>query len=66
MKICSQKYEYLVVQKLVQILFLLALSAGAIEYTDCISAEVNPPSLYKCPRYDTKQSDGEALVLGLL
>ena len=33
----------------------LALSAGAVEYTDSISAEY--------PGYDTKQSDGEALVM---
>ena len=30
---------------------VLAQSAGAVEYTDCTSNE--------CPRYDTKQSDGE-------
>ena len=36
-----------------------ALSAGVVEYTNCIS-----PS-NKCPGYDTKPSDGEALVLGL-
>ena len=29
----------------------MALSAGAVEYTDYISAE--------CPGYDMKQSDGE-------
>ena len=34
----------------------LAPSAGAAEYTDCISAN-------KCPGYDIKQSDGEAPVL---
>ena len=31
------------------------MSAGAVEFTDSISAE--------CPRYDTKQSDGEATVM---
>ena len=33
----------------------IAQLAGAVEYTDCNSAE--------CPRYDTKQSDGEVLVM---
>ena len=36
-----------------------ALSTGAIEYTDCISAEGNAN---ECHGYDTKQSDGEAPV----
>ena len=37
-------------------------SAGAAEYTDCISAEgKNSPN--KCPGYDTKQSDGEVPVI---
>ena len=35
-----------------------AQSAGAVEYTDCTSAEgKTPPN--GCPGYDTKQSDGE-------
>ena len=39
-----------------------AQSAGAVEYIDCISAEVsNFPN--KCPEFSTKQSDGEALVM---
>ena len=36
--------------------------AGAIEYTNCFSAEwYNHPSppRHECPGYDTKQSDGE-------
>ena len=33
----------------------VAQSAGAAEYTDCISNE--------CPGYDTKQSHGEAPVI---
>ena len=41
---------------------LLALSAGAAEYMDCISAkEYDSPN--KCPGYDTKQSDGETSVM---
>ncbi len=40
----------------------LAQSVGAVEYTDCISAE-EQNSLNECPRYDTKQSDGEATVM---
>ena len=36
----------------------IAQSAGAVEYTDCTSAEgLDPPN--ECPGYDTKQSDGE-------
>ena len=46
---------------------LLAQSSGAVEYTDCISAEGKdplPPN--ECPVYDTKQSDGEVpVMLGL-
>ena len=34
----------------------LVQSAGAVEYTDCTSADP-PPN--ECPGYDTKQSDGE-------
>ena len=37
---------------------IFAQSAGAIEYTDCTSAEVKTPP-NECPGYDTKQSDGE-------
>ncbi len=38
----------------------IAQSAGAVEYTDCTSAEgQDPPN--ECPGYDTKQSDGGAL-----
>ena len=41
----------------------LAQLAGAVVYTGCISIE-RYDSLNECPRYDTKQSDGEApLVL---
>ena len=39
----------------------LAWSAGAVEYTDCISAEGQDPPRSKCPGYDIKPSDGEAL-----
>ena len=36
----------------------VAQSAGAVEYTDCFSAEgQEPPN--ECPGYDTKQFDGE-------
>ena len=35
---------------------MIAQSAGAVEYTDCTSAE-HPR--HDCLRYDTKQSDGE-------
>ena len=40
----------------------MAQSAGAVEYTDCISAE-GLNSTNECPRYDTKQFDGEASVI---
>ena len=37
-------------------------STGAVEYGNCISAE-GLYSCNKCPRYDIKQSDGEAPVM---
>ena len=37
-------------------------SAGAVEYTNYISAE-EYDSLYKCSGFDTKQSDNEAPVI---
>ena len=37
----------------------IAQSAGAVEYTDCTSAEGQDPPHNECPGYDTKQSDGE-------
>ena len=40
----------------------MAQSAGAVEYTDWISAERQDFSNV-CPRYDTKQSDGKATVM---
>ena len=39
-------------------LISIALSAGAVEYTDCFSAEGKAPP-NECPGYDIKQSDGE-------
>ena len=39
----------------------LVQSAGAIEYTDCTSAVGYPPNEY--PGYDTKQYDGEVLLM---
>ena len=42
----------------------MAQSAGAAEYTDCISAEewnLSHPNEY--PGYDTRQSDGEVSVM---
>ena len=42
--------------------YWLAQLAGAVEYTDCISAE-GKDSPNKCPVYDTKPVDGEAPVL---
>ena len=40
----------------------MAQSGGAVEYTDCISAE-EQDTPNQCLGYDTKQSDGEALVM---
>ena len=40
----------------------VAQSAGAVEYTDCFSAEGQDPS-NECLGYDTKQSDGEIPVM---
>ena len=42
----------------------MAQSAGAVEYTDCTSAEgYDPPLSNECPVYDNKQSDGEVPVM---
>ena len=40
----------------------MAQLAGAVEYTDCTSAE-GKISSNECPEYDTKQSDGEIPVM---
>ena len=37
-------------------------SSGAVEYTDCISAEGLDSTPKECPWYDTKKSDGVASV----
>ena len=42
--------------------FNLTQSAGAVEYTDCTSAEGLDPC-NECPRYDTKQTDSEVPVM---
>ena len=39
------------------------MPAQAVEYTDCISAEVVTHTSNECPEYDTKPSDSEAPVL---
>ena len=41
----------------------LAQSTGAAEYTDCTSAAGVSPPPNVCPKYDTKQSDGEVPVM---
>ena len=43
-------------------LLILAQSAGAVEYTDCTSAEVKNPTNER-PGYGTKQSDDEVPVM---
>ena len=40
-----------------------AQSAGAVEYTDCFSAEGQDSPPNECPIYDNKQSDGEVPVM---
>ena len=40
----------------------LAQLAGAVEFTDWTSTEGWDP-FNECPQYDTKQSDGNALVV---
>ena len=40
---------------------LMAQSTGAVVYTDCLSGKTLTPN--ECPRYDTKQSDGEVPVM---
>ena len=40
----------------------LAQSAGAVKYTHCISVE-GKALLNECPRYDTKQSDGQVSAM---
>ena len=42
-----------------------AQSAGAVEFTNCISSE-SYDSHNKCPGYDTKQSNDEAPVMQVL
>ena len=37
--------------------------ARAVEYTFCIFAEGKTPHPNECPKYDTKQSDGEVPVM---
>ena len=41
---------------------MVTQSAGAVEYTDCTSAEGRHLS-NECPGYETKQSDGEVPVM---
>ena len=42
---------------------MIAQSPGAVEYTDCFSAEEVNPHPNECPGYDNKQSDGEYAVM---
>ena len=50
----------------IYIYIYIVQSTGAVEYTDCISAEGQDPT-NECPGYDTKQMDmilnGEAVVM---
>ena len=50
--------------ELVLLVAIFTQSSGAVEYTDCFSAEgKTPPSSNECPGYETKQSDGEVPVM---
>ena len=51
----SSSYGWIVGQT---VLFFLAQTAGAVEYTDCRTRPHN-----ECPGYDTKQSHGEVPVI---
>ena len=42
-----------------------AQSAGAVEYTNCISEKRKDPVCNVCSGYDMKQSNGEASALDL-
>ena len=46
-------------------LYPVIKSARTVEYADFLSADEYPPP-NECPRYDSKQSDGDAPVLELL
>ena len=52
----------LLAQEMVIETYVQTQLAGAVEYTDCISAE-GWDSLNKCPGYDITYSDGEAPVM---
>ena len=41
------------------IFYIIAQSAGAVEYTTAPLQRSRTPHPNECPRYDTKQSDGE-------
>ena len=44
--------------------YLIAQSAGAVEYTNCFSEEGKDTPPHECPGgYDTKQSDREVPVM---
>ena len=56
----GQKWEW---ERLVITILTWAQLVGAVKYTDCIFEEGFRPPHNECPRYDTKQSDGEASVM---
>ena len=62
MKPYPQPYTDTFIIQVVYTILLLAQLAGAVKYTDCISAE-RWDFLNKCPVFDTKQSDGKAPVM---
>ena len=42
---------------------MIAQLAGAVEYTNCLSAGVGLNSPNECPGYDTKQLDSEFPIM---
>ena len=62
-KLCTYaKLNYFDKKVFWNLILCMAHSDWAVEYTDCFST-VGLDSPNKCPRYDTKQSDGEVPVM---
>ena len=49
--------------KFVNLLFFSSQFAVAVEYTDCVAADVLDTRFNECPVYNNKQSDDEYLVM---
>ena len=55
----------MLVSKAPEFYLISPIDWGCIEYSNFISADGYDPSTNECSGYDTKQSDGKALVLEL-